>query len=58
VRSRIVHLTDAGRALRARAEGIPAAILADLQMNIDELAALRDTLNALTERVEQRSGQS
>ena len=45
-------------ALRARAEGIPAAILADLQMNIDELAALRDTLNALTDRVEQRSGQS
>jgi hypothetical protein len=29
-----------------------------MQANIDELAALRDTLNALTERVEQRSGQS
>lgn len=52
VRSRIVHLTAAGRALRERAESIPAAILADLQMNTEELASLRDTLHTLIDRVE------
>lgn len=52
VRSRIVRLTDAGRALRADAEHIPHAILEELQMDTDELADLRDRLFALVARVE------
>ena len=52
MRSRIVRLTDAGRALRADAEHIPHAILEELQMDTDELADLRDRLFALVARVE------
>ncbi len=51
-RVRLVGLTDAGREAREQAEGIPAAILADLDMGIDELAALRDRLNELITRAE------
>lgn len=54
-RIRLVGLTVAGRALRERAESIPGDILAHLEMDIEELASLRDTLHALIERVERSS---
>ncbi|GAA4513451.1 MarR family transcriptional regulator [Brevibacterium yomogidense] len=54
-RIRLVGLTVAGRALRERAKPIPGAILANLEMDIEELASLRDTLHALIERVERSS---
>lgn len=51
-RVRLVGLTDEGRAARKQAEAIPAAILADLDMDIDDLASLRDSLNELIGRAE------
>lgn len=54
-RIRLVGLTVAGRALRERAVSIPGDILAHLEMDIEELASLRDTLHALIERVERSS---
>lgn len=54
-RIRLVGLTAEGQALRERAEPIPGAILADLKMDVDELASLRDTLIALIDRVERSS---
>jgi MarR family transcriptional regulator, organic hydroperoxide resistance regulator len=44
-RSLAVTLTPAGRALRARAERIPPAIIARLGMPLRELEDLRDSLN-------------
>lgn len=54
-RVRLVGLTDEGRDVRKRAETIPGAILADLDMDIDELASLRDRLTALIVRAEKAS---
>ncbi|SMY11194.1 MarR family winged helix-turn-helix transcriptional regulator [Brevibacterium jeotgali] len=51
-RVRLVGLTEEGRAARKQAEAIPAAILADLDMDIDELASLRDSLSELIVRAE------
>ena len=43
-RSLAIALTDAGRALRARAERIPAGIVERLDMDLDELTALHGAL--------------
>lgn len=55
-RVRLVGLTDEGQAVRKDAEAIPAAILADLDMGIDDLASLRDRLNELIMRA-QKAGE-
>jgi DNA-binding MarR family transcriptional regulator len=46
-RSLDVELTDAGRALRSRAEAVPAQIVKRLGMPIAELEATRDALTRL-----------
>ena len=48
-RSLDVELTDAGRALRSRAEGVPAQIVERLGMPVAELEATRDALTRLLE---------
>lgn len=40
-----VALTDAGRALRAQAETVPPRVAAMLDMDLDELAAMRGVLH-------------
>jgi DNA-binding MarR family transcriptional regulator len=42
-----IELTDAGRALRAQAELVPAQIVERLGMSIPELEAIRDDLTGL-----------
>ena len=44
----VVSLTAAGRELRRQAEAIPQQIVAQLGMAMDELAALRSSLHAVT----------
>ena len=46
-RSLAIALTDEGRALRARAERIPASILGRLDMDLDELTALHGALTSV-----------
>jgi DNA-binding MarR family transcriptional regulator len=46
-RSLDVDLTDAGRALRSRAEAVPAQIVKRLGMPVGELEATRDALTRL-----------
>jgi MarR family transcriptional regulator, organic hydroperoxide resistance regulator len=46
-RSLDVELTDAGRALRSRAEAVPAQIITRLGMPVAELEATRDALTRL-----------
>src|SRR3954451_16887250 len=47
-RSVVVVLTAAGAALRRRAVGVPAELASKTGLTPDDLAALRDTLAALT----------
>jgi MarR family transcriptional regulator, organic hydroperoxide resistance regulator len=47
-RSVVVGLTDAGRALKCQAVGVPAELAHKTGLALDDLAALRDTLAALT----------
>ncbi len=47
-----VVLTRAGRALRARAEDVPAKVFGCYGLSSADGAVLRDTLNALSDRVE------
>lgn len=42
-----ITLTDAGRRLRSEAEAIPATIVSELGMSIEELDKLRSTLHAV-----------
>lgn len=49
-RVRMVELTADGRALRQEALTIPPRILGALDMSVEELGALRDTLHDLIER--------
>jgi MarR family transcriptional regulator, organic hydroperoxide resistance regulator len=44
-----IELTDAGRALRAQAEGIPAGIVARLGMDVAELTELQQSLTRVIE---------
>ncbi len=46
-----LRLTEEGRALAARAAGVPAAFLAKTGMELPELADLRDTLGVLRDRL-------
>nr|WP_308470230.1 MarR family transcriptional regulator [Kineococcus rubinsiae] len=46
-RSLAVTLTDAGRALRTRAEAVPAQVVARLGMDVADLEAVRDGLTAV-----------
>ena len=48
-----ITLTDQGRALQARAEGIPACILARSGLDADALAALRDAVTTLRDQLRQ-----
>ncbi len=54
---RVVHvgLTAAGRKLRKKAEGIPAAMSCALGLNGDQIAALRDPLRKVLARLHQDS---
>ncbi|WP_445997651.1 MarR family winged helix-turn-helix transcriptional regulator [Okibacterium fritillariae] len=42
-----ITLSDTGRALRSKAEGIPTTIVGELGMTLDELDGLRSTLHRL-----------
>lgn len=44
----VVHLTDAGNALRKEAEDIPGCVARAGRLDLDELVELRDTLHRLT----------
>lgn len=46
-RALAIRLTEAGRALRSRAESVPGTVLARLGMNLGELEQLRDGLTRL-----------
>ncbi|WP_070379519.1 MarR family winged helix-turn-helix transcriptional regulator [Rhodococcus sp. WMMA185] len=50
-----IHLTESGAALREEAIGIPAELTRSTGMDVDELAALRDTLTRLTESLHRHS---
>jgi DNA-binding MarR family transcriptional regulator len=50
-RSVIITLTDAGKALRGRATGVPAAIQTAMDLDDDQLEALRTELRALADAV-------
>lgn len=45
-----ISLTDAGAALRTRALGVPAQVMAAVGMNVTEVSALRDGLGAFAGR--------
>ena len=51
-----VSLTRAGRALRAKAEGVPAKVFDCYGFSIADGAALRSTLNELSDRIEAVAG--
>ena len=52
----LVVLTAQGRALQTRAEGVPEKVFGCYGMTVAEGAALRDTINALSDRVEDLAG--
>lgn len=52
----VVHLTDAGRAIRDEAENIPACVARAGELDLDELVALRDTLHRLTAALQNAAG--
>jgi MarR family transcriptional regulator, organic hydroperoxide resistance regulator len=54
-RSVVVHLTDAGAALRSRASSVPGRIAGATGMEFVELDALRQNLVRLTEAVTARN---
>ncbi|MFT3689457.1 MarR family winged helix-turn-helix transcriptional regulator [Paenirhodobacter sp.] len=53
-RETLVSLTDAGRALEARAAHVPDAIMKATGLTLDGLADLRDRISALRERLDER----
>lgn len=50
-----VELTESGQALRSRALDVPPAVMRLLDMDVVELASLRDTLHTLIAAVEESS---
>ena len=46
-----IHLTETGRALRTQAAHIPHDMLCAVQMTLDELISLRDTLTEVGDRL-------
>lgn len=53
-RETLIGVTEAGRALQSRAAHVPDAIVEALGMRIDALAALRDQVTALRQRLNDR----
>ena len=49
----IIHLTDQGRAMQARAAHIPGCILEKSGLPLDELLSLRDQITALRDHLRQ-----
>ena len=47
-----IRLTEAGLALRDRAEGIPACLAQCMQLPFDQMTALRDELHRLTQQIQ------
>lgn len=52
----VVHLTDAGNALRKQAEDIPECIARATGLDLDELVALRTTLHRITASLQAAAG--
>jgi DNA-binding MarR family transcriptional regulator len=52
-----IGLTDAGRALEARAVGVPTALLCGVKLPIDEITRLRDALHHLTRTLDPDEGE-
>lgn len=51
-----VSVTARGKELRARAAGIPAAVIQRLDMSVEELELLQDTLNQVIAHAKSRRG--
>lgn len=51
----IITLTDAGKALKEKAKGIPEAIMCATECDIDEMSALKGQLETLRERLKDKS---
>ncbi|MDN5679625.1 MAG: MarR family transcriptional regulator [Ewingella sp.] len=51
----IITLTDAGKALKEKAKGIPEAIMCATECDIDEMSALKGQLESLRERLKDKS---
>jgi DNA-binding MarR family transcriptional regulator len=56
-RSLQVSLTERGRGMRARAVGVPAAIIERLGMSVDALETLQDALTEVIEHAKAQDGQ-
>lgn len=54
----VVRLTDAGRALKQTAAGVPKAMLCAMGMDVGEMAALREQLRRLRGRLAEAEQQS
>lgn len=52
----VVHLTEAGDALRTEATDIPGCVTRDSRFDVDELVALRETLHRLTAALQEAPG--
>lgn len=48
-----IGLTDAGRALRAKAVDVPRQVMAAVHMDLDQISALRDGISRFAGRTEQ-----
>lgn len=48
-RALAIRLTDAGASLRAEAEAVPAKVIANLGLSLDELETIRDAATTLLE---------
>jgi len=51
----IITLTDAGKALKEKAKGIPEAIMCATECDIEEMSALKGQLESLRERLKDKS---
>lgn len=51
----IITLTDAGKALKDKAKGIPEAIMCATECDIEEMSALKGQLESLRERLKDKS---
>lgn len=51
----IITLTDAGKALKEKAKGIPEAIMCATECDIEEMSALKSQLESLRERLKDKS---
>jgi DNA-binding MarR family transcriptional regulator len=51
----IITLTDAGKALKEKAQGIPEAVMCATECDIDEMVALKSQLESLREKLKDKS---